>query len=78
MNKSKDELPSVREVRGSGSDPNSDTERLNNPENFQDKLGEDSFPASDPPSTSPMTGVGHASSDVSQEQRSRVDEWQNE
>lgn len=44
--------------RGSGKDANSDTRRLANPENLMDKQSEDSFPASDPPSTSPITGVG--------------------
>ena len=44
--------------RGSGSDLNSDSRRLQNEENRRDKVVEDSFPASDPPSTSPMTGIG--------------------
>lgn len=44
--------------RGSGSDINSDLDRLDNEENLQDKTEEDTFPASDPPSHSPMTGVG--------------------
>lgn len=50
-------VPSTREVRGSGTDINSNTERLRDPEVMQDKTEEDSFPASDPPSTSPVTGV---------------------
>lgn len=43
--------------RGSGSDLNSDSERLKDVDNLQDKVEEDTFPASDPPSHSPMTGV---------------------
>lgn len=50
--------PQTREVRGSGSDKNSDTRRLANPDNLQDKREEDTFPASDPPSTSPLIGFG--------------------
>lgn len=48
----------ARDMRGSGADKNSDSTRLNNPENLLDKMEEDSFPASDPPSTSPITGIG--------------------
>jgi hypothetical protein len=44
--------------RGSGSDKNSDTSRLGKDQNLLDKEVEDTFPASDPPSHSPMTGVG--------------------
>jgi hypothetical protein len=47
-----------KKTRGSGSDRNSDTRRLQDPENLFDKASEDSFPASDPPSTSPLKGVG--------------------
>lgn len=50
--------PPVRETRGSGTDKLSDTERLKSPDALQDKTEEDTFPASDPPSTSPVTGVG--------------------
>jgi len=46
--------------RGSGHDINSDLERLRNQDNLQDKIDEDSFPSSDPPSHSPMTGFGRA------------------
>lgn len=47
-----------RDERGSGSDINSEVGRLEDEENLQDKTEEDTFPASDPPSHSPMTGVG--------------------
>lgn len=57
------ERPSVKETRGSGSDSNSDTRRLENRENLLDKTEEDTFPASDPPSMTPMTGMGRASRD---------------
>jgi hypothetical protein len=50
--------------RGSGSDKNSDTSRLRDPENYQDKVEEDTFPASDPPSHSPLTGVGRTYGDT--------------
>ena len=46
--------------RGSGNDQNSDTRRLENEDNLQDKTDEDSFPASDPPSQTPIFGVGRA------------------
>ena len=59
------ERPPAREVRGSGSDRNSDSRRLNDRENYLDKLAEDTFPASDPPSTSPITGVGERNDDPS-------------
>lgn len=48
-------------LRGSGNDLNSDPVRLKDPENRLDKMEEDSFPASDPPSTSPITGFGKPS-----------------
>jgi hypothetical protein len=50
--------------RGSGSDKNSDTSRLRDPENYQDKVEEDTFPASDPPSSSPLTGMGRTYGDT--------------
>ena len=46
--------------RGSGHDINSDLERLRDEQNRQDKIDEDSFPSSDPPSYTPMTGFGRA------------------
>lgn len=46
--------------RGSGSDKNSDTRRLRSEENLLDKTNEDSFPASDPPSQTPISGVTRA------------------
>lgn len=46
--------------RGSGNDINSDTRRLHSDENMQDKTVEDSFPASDPPSQTPISGVSKA------------------
>jgi hypothetical protein len=51
----------MTDTRGSGSDLNSDTDRLENSENLRDKMDEDSFPASDSPSTSPVIGVGSSS-----------------
>jgi hypothetical protein len=51
-------MPVFNETRGSGTDINSDSRRLRDPENLQDKALEDTFPASDPPSRSPMTGIG--------------------
>jgi hypothetical protein len=50
--------------RGSGNDLNSDTRRLQNEDNMQDKIGEDSFPASDPPSQTPISGVGKTNREV--------------
>lgn len=50
--------------RGSGNDANSDTRRLSDEENLLDKTNEDSFPASDPPSTSPIAGVGRTNREV--------------
>jgi hypothetical protein len=47
-------------ARGSGSDKNSDTRRLHSEENLLDKTNEDSFPASDPPSHTPISGVTRA------------------
>ena len=47
--------------RGSGTDANSNSGRLNDQENYLDKMAEDSFPASDPPSFSPITGVSETS-----------------
>jgi hypothetical protein len=44
---------------GSGKDKNSDQKRLRDPENLLDKTVEDSFPASDPPSQTPVTGPAH-------------------
>ena len=44
--------------RGSGNDPNSDTRRLQDEDNLLDKTVEDSFPASDAPSHTPISGVG--------------------
>lgn len=44
--------------RGSGHDLNSDTARLHDEQNMQDKTVEDSFPASDPASNTPVSGVG--------------------
>jgi hypothetical protein len=58
------QMPTFKETRGSGSDANSDVNRLNNPENLQDKAIEDTFPASDPPSTSMFTGVGKSNDDT--------------
>jgi|GEM_PF-3921610 len=49
--------------RGSGNDKNSDTRRLNSDENRLDKTVEDSFPASDPPSQTPISGVGKLPAD---------------
>jgi hypothetical protein len=46
--------------RGSGTDINSDTRRLRSEENLLDKTVEDSFPASDPPSHTPISGVSKA------------------
>lgn len=51
--------------RGSGNDMNSDTRRLQDEDNLQDKTIEDSFPASDPPSNTPISGVGMTSKEVS-------------
>lgn len=42
--------------QGSGLDKNSDTSRLKSREDLLDKTVEDSFPASDPPSKTPITG----------------------
>ncbi|MES2964753.1 MAG: hypothetical protein V4760_12745 [Bdellovibrionota bacterium] len=53
----------TRDQRGSGSDINSEVGRLHDDDNLQDKIDEDSFPASDPPSHSPMTGVGRTESE---------------
>lgn len=50
--------------RGSGYDQNSDTRRLQNEDNLQDKTIEDSFPASDPPSNTPLSGVGRTDREV--------------
>ena len=50
--------------RGSGSDLNSDTHRLRDESNLQDKIIEDSFPASDPPSNTPLSGVGRTDREV--------------
>jgi hypothetical protein len=50
--------------RGSGTDINSDTSRLRDEENLQDKTIEDSFPASDPPSQTPISGVGKTNREV--------------
>lgn len=52
--------PPARETRGSGSDRGSDSSRLKSREALLDKTDEDSFPASDPPSSSPITGFGRA------------------
>ena len=46
-----------RNHRGSGSDVNSDSSRLGDHDNLLDKIDEDSFPASDPPSHTPVTGT---------------------
>jgi len=53
--------PPARETRGSGSDRYSDSSRLKSREALLDKTDEDSFPASDPPSSSPITGFGRVS-----------------
>ncbi len=50
--------------RGSGNDKNSDTRRLVSEDNMQDKTVEDSFPASDPPSQTPMTGAKQVRNDL--------------
>lgn len=50
--------------RGSGTDQNSDTRRLQDEDNLQDKTVEDSFPASDPPSQTPMSGTGRKHRDI--------------
>ena len=59
-NWSADPNPRDGETRGSGSDLNSDTSRLSVTENFYDKENEDSFPASDPPSNSPLRAAGRS------------------
>jgi hypothetical protein len=49
-------LPNAHPGQGSGADKNSDESRLRDPENRLDKTDEDSFPASDPPSHTPVVG----------------------
>ena len=50
--------------RGSGNDLNSDSRRLRDEDNLQDKTIEDSFPASDPPSNTPISGSGRTNREV--------------
>ena len=54
----------ISHPRGSGNDRNSDTYLLQNESNRHDKTVEDSFPASDPPSNTPMSGVGRTNLEV--------------
>src|SRR4051812_6878593 len=56
--------PTKGHPRGSGTDVNSDTRRLQDEENRLDKTVEDSFPASDPPSHTPISGVAKTHREV--------------
>lgn len=51
-------------ARGSGSDVNSDSRRLSDADMLEDKTIEDSFPASDAPSHSPISGAGRTKSEI--------------